>query len=641
MKMQVREEKRQHAQGARWRRLDNTGKLFAAVTDESLGNVFRLSAVLTEEVQPDCLLDALNVTLKDYENFRVRLRKGFFWDYFETNNREPFVEPEEGIPCKYIAPQDNLGFPFRVSFYKKRINLEVFHGLTDGLGAMNFMKALTEHYLDLSAKKAGEAETENLQAHAVWEEEKESNNAEWAEAMAGDGYLKNYKKRPARRYKAKRALAIRGACLPLAVQSVIQGTIPLSALKEKSRAHGVSMTKYLAAVLLWSLIQIYSDGKQLKRPAALNLPVNLRGIFDTETLSNFFSITNLDWPKGPAPARFEDVLERIHVQMDEQMLKERLEETISYNVSNEKKWYLRIIPRALKNRVLALMFRRSSRSHTMTLSNVGQVIVDPVHEKRIREFQAMIGVSNRQRIKCAFLTYQENVILTFSSVMTDSRLQDYFFRFLEKQGIPVQLESNGAVRPDLDEGNYPRLEYDTGTLKRFLRVFYLVLLTMALMTGLVNLATYQRMPLCWSFVTIGAVAYVAMIVRYSLLRKASLAGDLVRHSLGIQVLLIIFDSINGFRGWSVNYVIPSLILFDVIAIVFLILLNRLNWQSYFMYQIALTFFSFVPLVLWAVGLVTRPFLSLAAVILSVAVLVVTIILGDRSVKDELKRRFHL
>ena len=42
--------------------------------------------------------------------------------------------------------------------------------------------------------------------------------------------------------------------------------------------------------------------------------------------------------------------------MDEQIVKERLEETISYNVSNEKKWYVRAIPLFVKHLANAVDF---------------------------------------------------------------------------------------------------------------------------------------------------------------------------------------------------------------------------------------------------------------------------------------------
>ena len=76
------------------------------------------------------------------------------------------------------------------------------------------------------------------------------------------------------------------------------------------------------------------------------------------------------------------------------------------------------------------------------------------------------------------------------------------------------------------------------------------------------------------------------------------------------------------------------------AVAALMAFNRLNWQSYFMYQIAITIFSFIPLILWAAGWITSPMMSVITVILSVSVLLITIILGDRSVKKELKRRFY-
>ena len=124
--------KRLRIQGAAWRRLDNTAKLFAAVSGEDLSSVFRISAVLKEKVDPELLQRALVRTLPEFENFRVKLRKGFFWYYFETNNRNPGVEEEQSAPCRFIDPHRGARFPFRVSYYGCRINFEVFHGLTDG-----------------------------------------------------------------------------------------------------------------------------------------------------------------------------------------------------------------------------------------------------------------------------------------------------------------------------------------------------------------------------------------------------------------------------------------------------------------------------------------------------------------------------
>lgn len=650
--------KRPHIQGAKWRKLDNTAKLFAAVAGEDVSNVFRLSVMLREEIRPEILQEALTAVLPEFEHFRVKMRKGFFWSYFESNNREPLIEKEDSYPCKFIDPHASQRFPFRVSYYKKRINLEVFHGLTDGLGALYFLRGLTERYLDILKERKTQADTEEEQLQAGAGEPgdgKASKAREGTEAASAkrsdepgavetapgeDGYLKYYKKRPHRRYETKAAIQIKGQCLPLDWQSVLHGSIELGALKALCKKEGVSITKYLTAVLLWSIIQVYTDGKTLRRPAAVNLPINLRSFFHSETMANFFAVTNIAWPEGRAPERFEEVLLEVSRQMDEQIVKDKLEETISYNVSNEKKWYIRLVPLLVKNIAMNLIFLRSSRAYTVTLSNLGPMDMRPDLREAVKEFQALIGVSNRQRLKCCVIAYGGRIDISFNSAMTDTKLQDYFFRFLEERGAAAELESNGVVERRYFQGNYPEISHDRGKLRKLLNIFYLVLFTAAAVTGIVNLATYELTQTWWSLISIGAIAYVAMTVRYSIVRRASLAGILVRQSLGVQVLLILIDYLTGFHGWSVNYAIPSLILFDVIAIVFMILLNRMNWQSYFMYQIAITVFSFIPLIFWAVGWTTRPFMSVLAVLLSVAVLAVTVILGDRSVKKELKRRFY-
>lgn len=144
---------RRQIQGAGWRRLDNTGKLFAMVTGEDLSNVFRVSAVLDREISPECLQRALMRTLPEFEVFCVRLRRGFFWYYFETNTREPSVEQETAFICRYIEPLGNQMYPFRVSYFGSRINFEVFHALTDGMGAMNFLKRLVEIYLEENLRR--------------------------------------------------------------------------------------------------------------------------------------------------------------------------------------------------------------------------------------------------------------------------------------------------------------------------------------------------------------------------------------------------------------------------------------------------------------------------------------------------------
>lgn len=661
--MDNRLNQKQPAEKSRWRKLDNTAKLFAAVAGEDLSNVFRISVVLKEEIQGRPLKQALTEVLEEFSSFKVKLRRGFFWYYFEANGREVLAEEESTYPCKYIDPHSSHLYLFRVSYYKKRINLEVFHALTDGMGAANFLRRMTERYLELVQEngcipEASGMESDKSEHGREYESKNDSEQQREIEKAAEflknqeltqerneagrkeDGYLRYYRKRPYHKYGTEQAMQIDGELLPLDSQSVIHGTLSISGLKNACRQKGVSITKYLTALLIWSLIQVYEKGNELRNPAAVNLPINLRSFFDSETMANFFAVTNINWPAGRRPGSFDEVLQETCRQMDEKIVKDKLEETISYNVSNEKKWYVRITPLFIKQIIINLIFMKSNGAYTATLSNIGPIGVKDELKNFVEEFQVMIGASRRQRMKCAVVAFDDKICITFSSVLNDTRLSDYFFRFLMEQGIFVELESNGAADQVHDKGTYPAINYDKKYIKKMVNIFYLVLFTAALIVGTVNLATYELTRSWWSVIAIGGIAYVAMTLRYSIMRRATLAGILVVQSIGAQILLFLIDYMTGYHGWSFNYAIPSVILFDIIAAVFLMLVNRLNWQSYFMYQVAITVLSFILLILWAVGLIDKPLMAIITVLLAVSVMFVTVILGDRSVKNELKRRFH-
>ena len=87
-----------------WRKLDNSARIFPISAGKKYSTVFRLSVVLKEKVNANILKEAVKIALDKYKCFKVKMKEGFFWNYFEYNSKEPIVEQEQEYPCKYIAP---------------------------------------------------------------------------------------------------------------------------------------------------------------------------------------------------------------------------------------------------------------------------------------------------------------------------------------------------------------------------------------------------------------------------------------------------------------------------------------------------------------------------------------------------------
>ena len=181
----------------KWDKLDNTAHLFPVIAGESMSNVYRIAVTLKEEIQPELLQEALERVLPWFDVFNVRMRSGVFWYYFETNQKPaPEVKEEYRYPCQYISPNRNKNYLFRVNYYKNRINLEVFHVLTDGMGGITFLKELTYQYLRLAHPELKEKLGDGLSSETSLNRE--------------DSYLKNYKKGHKKEYKTERAYLIQG-----------------------------------------------------------------------------------------------------------------------------------------------------------------------------------------------------------------------------------------------------------------------------------------------------------------------------------------------------------------------------------------------------------------------------------------------
>ena len=132
-----------------WRRLDNSAKIFPISAGKKYSTVFRLSVVLTEKIEPNILKEAVNQALSKYVSFKVKMKTGFFWFYFEENQKLPKVEEEKDYPCTYIDPRKNNDYLFKVTYFENKINIDIFHSLTDPLGA----RSVIHEIIDLNRLK--------------------------------------------------------------------------------------------------------------------------------------------------------------------------------------------------------------------------------------------------------------------------------------------------------------------------------------------------------------------------------------------------------------------------------------------------------------------------------------------------------
>ena len=415
----------------RWDKLDNTANLFPCIAGESMTNVYRISVTLTENVNQEKLQEALDIVLPKFDGFNVRLRTGVFWHYFEENGKPaPKVVEEANFPCRFIQPNRNHSYLFRVTYYKTRINLEVFHVLTDGMGGMNFLRELTYQYLRLVHPELIEITGDRLSTGTSLDRE--------------DSFIRNYKKANASGFKREKAYLLKMEELPKGEFGVIHGWMPVSQLKEASHTYGVSINEYLVSCFMWSVYTQCLHNMPSQKPIRVAVPVNLRPYFDSVTTKNFFVMVSAEFHPKKEDYTFKEIVDIVKESLHSQITKEHLEDLFSYSVSNQKNILMRPIPLFMKNLAMRFVYNQSAVANTTTITNIGNQKVDEPYQPYIERFHAYIAMSKGQKLKGTVCSYGDTLVFSFTSVFSETMVQRAFFRKIAQDGVEVSVETNGV-----------------------------------------------------------------------------------------------------------------------------------------------------------------------------------------------------
>ncbi len=415
---------------ANWRRLDNSAKIFPIASSKKYSSVFRLSAVLKEKINKETLKKAVDKVLENLPSFKVKLKKGAFWYYFEDNNKEIIIEEEKDYPCKYIEPSTNNDYLFKVTYFENKINLDIFHSLTDGNSGIVFLREIVYTYIEL-------AHPENF-SKKLRLERKLSNNTE-------DDYLKNYDKKSKGGRGGKKAYALKGKILPLAAIGVTHVNINLKDLKEKAKEKGVTVTQYLTAVIIYAIYNSNYKKYNGKRPIKVCIPVDLRKYFKSETVSNFFSYITVQADMNAKMLQsFDGMLKFVKQDFEKMLTKEEISKTMSANVKLGNNAFIKSIPLFLKLIIVKLSYIEIRKYTTTTFSNIGRIGIIGEYQKYIDKFLMLIAPETVEKIKCSSCSFENNLVFTFTSTLQSTEVEQEFCKKLKEEEIEISVEGNGV-----------------------------------------------------------------------------------------------------------------------------------------------------------------------------------------------------
>lgn len=427
-----------HQRKLRWMTLDNAALIFPAARTRNWSNVFRLSATMTEKVDPVVLQSALDVTVRRFPSIAVRLRRGLFWYYLEQIPEAPTVMEEKPYPLSRMPFDDIRRCAFRVITYERRIAVEFFHALTDGNGGLVFLKTLVAEYI---YQKYGVRVPVGNGVLDRLEEPREDELEDSFQRYAG-------------KHAASRAdtdsFRIMGRREADGFKTNTTFILDAADILARAKSMGVTVTAYLTSALLLAAQAIQRDRvknpKRWKRVKA-HVPVNLRKIFPSNTLRNFILYTTPGIDPRLGEYEFAEVCGIVQHQMKLGITEKNMAAMIATNVGNERMMAVRVVPLFLKNIIMKTIFNAvGERKSCFSFSNLGAVKMPPEFEEHVERLDFVLGAQASAPYNTSLITYGGRMYLNIIRNMEEPIFERALYGVLRGLGIRAVIESNAREK---------------------------------------------------------------------------------------------------------------------------------------------------------------------------------------------------
>lgn len=413
-------------------RLDAAGKLFTYVSSPRTPTVYRFWATLKELVNVDDLQKAVDNIIGRFPYYQVQLTRGFLWHKWKTTSEIPQITHETDYPLQYIPIKEPNTFPYRIIASYNKIIVEFNHCLTDGMGALTFLKALIAEYLKLRGfitNDLGDIFRPNQTPTA--------DEFEYS-------YRKNFKIGIPKLGKVYRAFHLPFELEKPGVTHVISGKMNVKDVLDSSKKWKVTLTEFLTAVYIDALQEIMFEmpKKQLKRnkrPIRIMIPINARNLIPSKTMRNFTMFIGPGIDPRLGEFSFKEIIEQVHHYRNLHINKKYLVQVISNYVALEINPFVHATPSFFKSWFVKPIYRKTGEAlFSGFLTNLGRTSMPIPLSEEVLDIQLLPMNHPYFKSSCSLLTYFDDLYINFARSIKESIVEKKFFNKLHNFGIEVK-----------------------------------------------------------------------------------------------------------------------------------------------------------------------------------------------------------
>ncbi|MBO1004651.1 DUF6320 domain-containing protein [Pseudogracilibacillus auburnensis] len=188
---------------------------------------------------------------------------------------------------------------------------------------------------------------------------------------------------------------------------------------------------------------------------------------------------------------------------------------------------------------------------------------------------------------------------------------------------------------------YPDYNYNDARKNIKCKVFLFLTIIFTSVCTLINLLTIKKEPTLWFIYVLVIVFYLWVLIGHTIISRKNFGSKIHLQIFALSFLFLVIDLNSGFERWSVNIVIPIIILLGTFLISLKIATEKMFVNAYMGYVMSVIVVGFIPLILYAIGISTLFWPSSVVTLFSLLAIIGVYMFADKIFKAEFNRRFHL
>ena len=310
-----------------------------------------------------------------------------------------------------------------------------------------------------------------------------------------------------------------------------------------------------------------------------------------------------------------------------ELVKENIDAKMSTLVRLERNPLLRAVPLEIKNLLLMAGTTLGGKSVTAVFSNMGQIRMPKEYGAYIERFGFFTSTGILQLCSC---TYQDQLLLGFTSKLVSENIQRNFQRILEQEGVCCRVLEN----------DFPGMsEKKPGSMITGMRIFTFLCAAAVILCWMMNfLATPGFL---WGGYVTAGVFCMWLLVMVGYRKRRNLLKNGMWQLLIVSVGAFAWDHFTGYQGWSLDFVLPFASLTIQGAMFVIAKVCRMETEEYLFYLVQAAAVGCIPAALYFAGAVRIQYPSILCGGISLLILLGLGFFRRKELMQEIRKKFRL